>query len=125
MPEYEGSEHVINSNDVFEMHQLPKRLLVVGGGYISVEFASIFTRLGCDTTLSYRGDQVLRGFDEEIRHFITAEIGKHIKMELQTNVAKIVKSDNGLQVFFDTGSEIEVDCVTKGRSARQCGVLLV
>lgn len=111
VPEYEGSEHVINSNDVFEMHQLPKRLLVVGGGYISVEFASIFTRLGCDTTLSYRGDQVLRGFDEEIRHFITAEIGKHIKMELQTNVAKIVKSDNGLQVFFDTGSEIEVDCV--------------
>jgi len=111
VPEYEGSEHVINSNDVFEMHQLPKRLLVVGGGYISVEFASIFTRLGCDTTLSYRRDQVLRGFDEEIRHFITAEIGKHIKMELQTNVAKIVKSDNGLQVFFDTGSEIEVDCV--------------
>ena len=111
VPEYEGSEHVINSNDVFEMHQLPKRLLVVGGGYISVEFASIFTRLGCDTTLSYRGDQVLRGFDEEIRHFITAEIGKQITMKLQTNVDKIVKSNNGLRVFFDTGCEIEVDCV--------------
>ena len=111
VPEYEGSEHVINSNDVFEMHQLPKRLLVVGGGYISVEFASIFTRLGCDTTLSYRRDQVLRGFDEEIRNFITAEIGKQITMKLQTNVAKIVKSDSGLRVCFDTGCEIEVDCV--------------
>ncbi|MEE3290585.1 MAG: glutathione-disulfide reductase [Pseudomonadota bacterium] len=109
--EYEGSEHAITSNDVFEMHQLPNRLLVVGGGYISVEFASIFTRLGCDTTLSYRRDRVLRGFDEEIRHFITAEIGKQITMKLQTNVTKIVKNDNGLRVLFDTGCEIEVDCV--------------
>ncbi|GIT22842.1 MAG: hypothetical protein CM1200mP40_25240 [Gammaproteobacteria bacterium] len=66
MPEYEGSEHVINSNDVFEMHQLPKRLLVVGGGYISVEFATLFPVLVAIQLLVPQ-KQVLRGFDEEIR----------------------------------------------------------
>ena len=111
VPEYAGSEHVITSNDVFNMRQLPNRLLVVGGGYISLEFASIFTRLGCDTSLSYRRELLLRGFDEEIRHFITAEISKHVTMKLQTNVQKIVKNSSGLQVFFDTGAYVEVDCV--------------
>jgi len=111
VPEYEGSEHVITSNDVFSMRELPERLLVVGGGYISVEFASIFTRLGCDTSLSYRRELLLRGFDEEIRHFITAEIGKRVTMKLQTNVNRIVKNNSGLQVFFDTGAYVEVDCV--------------
>lgn len=111
VPQYEGSEHVITSNDVFYMETLPQRLLVVGGGYIAVEFASIFTRLGSETTLSYRGDQLLRGFDEEIRHFITTELGKHIHLNLPSNIEKIVKQDSGLQVYFDTGGHIEVDCV--------------
>ncbi len=111
VPQYEGSEHVITSNDVFYMETLPQRLLVVGGGYIAVEFASIFTRLGSETTLSYRGDLLLRGFDEEIRHFITTELGKHIHLNLPSNIEKIVKQDSGLQVYFDTGGHIEVDCV--------------
>ncbi|NKB31730.1 MAG: glutathione-disulfide reductase [Pseudomonadales bacterium] len=111
IPDYEGAEYAITSNDVFHMAELPKRLLVVGGGYISVEFASIFSRLGCETTLSYRGDLLLRGFDEEIRHFITAEIGHDIPLKLETNIDKIRKHDKGLRAFLDSGDEIEVDCV--------------
>ena len=111
IPNYEGSEHVLTSNDVFTMEFLPSRMLVVGGGYISVEFASIFTRLGCETTLSYRGDQLLRGFDEEIRHFITAEIGRHVDLRLETDISKIVKHDKGLRVYFQSGDELEVDAV--------------
>ncbi|MDD9958163.1 MAG: glutathione-disulfide reductase [Gammaproteobacteria bacterium] len=111
IPQYEGSEHVITSNDVFFMENLPKRLLVVGGGYIAVEFASIFTRLGSNTVLSYRGDQLLRGFDDEIRHFTTVEIGKRMDLKLSSNIIKISKNDNGLRVYFDSGDEIVVDCV--------------
>lgn len=111
VPKYEGSEHVITSNEVFHMKQLPDRLLVVGGGYIAVEFASIFTRLGCETTLNYRGSQVLRGFDEEVRHFITAELKRHIDLRMEVNILKIVKQDNGLSVFFDDDTEQEVDMV--------------
>ena len=111
VPDYEGSEHVITSNEVFTMESLPSRMLVVGGGYISVEFASIFTRLGCETTLSYRGDQLLRGFDEEIRHFITAEIGRHVDLRLETDINKIVKNNKGLRVYFKSGDELDVDTV--------------
>ena len=89
VPEYPGSEHVLTSNDVFHMKTLPPRLLVIGGGYISVEFASIFTRLGCETTLSYRGNQLLRGFDGEIRQFITKQIGRDVNISLGTEVLNI------------------------------------
>ena len=111
VPDYPGSEHVLTSNDVFHMETLPPRLLVIGGGYISVEFASIFTRLGCETTLSYRGNQLLRGFDGEIRQFITKQIGRDVNLSLGTEVLNIYRINNVLRVSFDSGNELEVDAV--------------
>ena len=124
VPDYQGSEHVLTSNDVFHMETLPPRFLVVGGGYISVEFASIFTRLGSETTLSYRGDQVLRGFDGDIRQFITKQIGRDVNLRLETKIVKIAKNNNGLRVFFDSGSELEVDAVLSatGRTPLTAGL---
>ena len=111
VPEYEGSENVITSNEVFSLETLPKRLLVVGGGYIAVEFASIFSRLGCETTLSYRGDALLNGFDHEIRQFVTNEIGKELTISLNSNISKIVNNNNELTVIFQSGAELDVDLV--------------
>ena len=111
VPEYEGSENVITSNEVFSLETLPKRLLVVGGGYIAVEFASIFSRLGCETTLSYRGDALLNGFDHEIRQFVTNEIGKELTISLNSNISKILNNNKELRVIFKSGSALDVDLV--------------
>ncbi len=62
-----GIEHVITSNEAFELNALPRRVIIAGGGYIAVEFASIFNGLGSDVTLMYRGEKILRGFDEDLR----------------------------------------------------------
>ena len=124
VPDYQGSEHVLTSNDVFHMETLPPRLLVVGGGYIAVEFASIFTRLGSETTLSYRGDQLLRGFDGDIRQFITKQIGRDVNLNLGTEIVEISKNNNRLRVYFDSGSELEVDAVLSatGRTPLTAGL---
>ena len=66
MPPIPGREHAITSNEAFHLERLPRRALVVGGGYIAVEFASIFNGLGVQTTLAYRGARLLRGFDAEL-----------------------------------------------------------
>jgi glutathione reductase (NADPH) len=76
VPDVAGSEHVITSNEMFDLSPFPQRLLVVGGGYIACEFASIFNGLGAEVTQLYRGHQVLRGFDEEVRAFIASEMVK-------------------------------------------------
>src|ERR1051326_1675300 len=75
--EIPGAEHGISSNDAFYLKALPKRILVIGGGYIAVEFAHIFHGLGCDTTLIYRGGKVLRGFDEDMRDCLMAEMQRN------------------------------------------------
>ena len=75
VPDFPGNEHVLNSNDLFALEQLLQSMLIMGDGYIAVEFASIFSRLGSNTSLTFRGDKLLRGFDEAIRDFITSEIG--------------------------------------------------
>ncbi|MCX7243093.1 MAG: glutathione-disulfide reductase [Polaromonas sp.] len=112
VPEIAGSEHVITSNEIFDIDPFPKRLLVVGGGYIACEFASIFKGLGASVTQLYRGAQVLRGFDEEIRHFIAAEMRKAgVDLRLNADVAAIVKTASGLQVTLQDGSLLEVDAV--------------
>ena len=112
VPEIAGREHVITSNEIFDIDPFPKRLLVVGGGYIACEFASIFKGLGASVTQLYRGAQVLRGFDEEIRHFIAAEMLKSgVDLRLNADVASIVKTASGLQVTLQDGSSLEVDAV--------------
>ena len=112
VPDIAGREHVITSNEIFDIDPFPKRLLVVGGGYIACEFASIFKGLGASVTQLYRGAQVLRGFDEEIRHFIAAEMLKSgVDLRLNADVASIVKTTSGLQVTLQDGSSLEFDAV--------------
>ena len=111
IPEFPGSELTVSSNDVFALDQLPKEIAVMGGGYIAVEFASIFSRLGCKTSLIYRGDQLLRGFDEDIRKFITAEIGTHVNLYLEEDISEIQKQNNKLEVLFKSGSKLSCDMV--------------
>jgi glutathione reductase (NADPH) len=112
VPDIAGREHVITSNEIFDIAPFPQRLLVVGGGYIACEFASIFQGLGAQLTQLYRGAQVLRGFDEEIRGFIAAEMRKAgVDLRLNADVAAIVKTASGLQVTLQDGSSLEADAV--------------
>lgn len=118
IPDFPGHEYVLSSNEVFELEQLPKSIVVIGGGYIAVEFASIFTRLGVQTSLVYRGDSLLRGFDEDVRHFISTEISHSLDLELNSDVDAIIKQDNGLIVKLKGGNEIECDAVLSATGRR-------
>lgn len=112
IPEFPGSEHVITSNEVFYLEDFPKRSLVVGGGYIAVEFAGIFEGLGAESHLVYRGDKLLRGFDEEVRDYVTKQImAKGVHVHLNSDVQSITKVDGAYHVSLQDGRELEVDCV--------------
>jgi len=96
LPQIPGIEHAITSNEVFDLPDLPSRVLIVGGGYIAVEFAGILSGLGAQVTLCYRGDQVLRGFDEDVREHLQAEmVKKGITVLLHQDVAHIEKLPDG------------------------------
>lgn len=113
IPEIPGHEHAISSNQAFFLKELPKRVLVVGGGYIAVEFAGIFHGLGANTTLLYRGDLFLRGFDDSVRNHLKEELTKR-GMDLQFNadIARIDKqSDGSLKATLKDGRVLEADCV--------------
>lgn len=113
VPEVPGIEHTITSNEAFYLESLPKRALVVGGGYIAVEFAGIFHGLGVATTLSYRRDLFLRGFDIDIRKTVREELGKKdINLKFESNVDSIEKRKDGtLLVRFIEGDEMTFDLV--------------
>ncbi len=112
VPQIPGREHVITSNDIFDLEPFPKRLLVVGGGYIACEFASIFQGLGAQVTLAYRGEQLLRGFDADVRPFVTAEMRKHgVDIQVHADVQAITRTPEGLQVAMQSGAIVEVDAV--------------
>ena len=84
-PDTPGAEHAITSNEAFHLKALPKRIVIVGAGYIAVEFASIFNGLGSDVTLVYRGEQILRGFDDDLREGLSEEMQKRgIEIRLNT-----------------------------------------
>ena len=104
MPQIPGIEYCITSNEAFELAMQPRRVLMVGGGYISVEFAGIFRGLGSEVTLSYRGEQILRGFDEDVRRHLSQEIGKKgIVVELRSAVRSVEKlPDGSLRVTLQT-----------------------
>ena len=106
VPEFPGSEFVSTSNDVFAMDNLPEEIVVMGGGYIAVEFASIFSKLGCKTSLIYRGDQLLRGFDDDVRRFISAEMSKSLDLRLQEDIVKITRGNNKMSVLLKSGSKV-------------------
>jgi glutathione reductase (NADPH) len=112
VPHFQGREHAITSTEVFDLDPFPQRLLVVGGGYIASEFASIFNGLGAQVTQLYRGEQILRGFDSEIRHFVAGEIIKSgVDLRLNADVVDIQKTSDGLKVECEGGNVIMVDAV--------------
>ena len=112
VPHFTGREHVITSNEVFDLEPFPQRLLVVGGGYIACEFASIFNGLGAKVTQLYRGEQVLRGFDDEIRHFVAGEMVKAgVDLRLNADVVDVRKTGEGLRVECDGGNVVMADAV--------------
>ena len=109
--EIAGIEHVISSNEAFHLKALPKRVLVQGGGYIAVEFANIFHGLGSEVTLVYRGEQILRGFDNDVRDHLATEMGKRgIKIICRQTVDCIEKVDHGLDIMLPDHESFVVDC---------------
>ncbi len=105
-----GREHGITSNEIFHLEKKPERIIIAGGGYIAVEFAGIFNGLGVETHLIYRGEQILRGFDAEVRQFLyEAMVNRGIHIHLNDNFSRIDKQDDGLHVFTLKGKEIVVD----------------
>ena len=100
-----GHDLAITSNEAFHLERLPQRICIVGGGYIAVEFAGIFSGLGVETVLIYRGEQILRGFDDDIRNHLAAEMTKKgIEIRTQADVAKIEASGTGVRVTLNDGS---------------------
>jgi glutathione reductase (NADPH) len=111
-PQIPGREHAITSDDAFHLERLPARALVVGGGYIALEFASIFNGLGVKTTLSYRGKRLLRGFDAELGTRIAEEMGaKGLNLHFGAEPAAIEKKSGGLKITYSDGSLQEADLV--------------
>jgi len=110
--EIEGHEHIISSNEAFHLKELPRRILIQGGGYIAVEFAGIFNGLGSEVTLVYRGDNILRGFDEDVRNHLRTEMEKRgIRILTKKIVEAIEKVDHGLCVELSDYEDVLVDKV--------------
>ncbi|MDE2578770.1 MAG: glutathione-disulfide reductase [Hyphomicrobiales bacterium] len=133
-PAIPGIEHTITSNEIFDLRQFPRRLLVVGGGYIAVEFASIFARLGAHVTEVFRADNVLRGFDGDLRAHL-ADALSHAGVDLRAGVlpSAIEKTANGFRVTLSDGAALEVDQIllatgrrpnTRGLGLEEAGVVL-
>ncbi len=102
-----GHELAITSNEVFHLERLPHRMVIVGGGYIAVEFAGIFAGLGVETILVLRGEQILRGFDEDIRLHLAAEmVKKGIEIKTKSEISKIERSGDGVRITLEDGSMI-------------------
>ncbi len=109
---FPGHEHVVTSDSMFDLDPFPARLLVVGGGYIACEFASIFNGLGARVTQLYRGEQVLRGFDDDVRHFIAQEMRKTgVDLRVGSDVRAIHRGAHGLEVTLIDGSTLAADVV--------------
>ena len=112
VPTLPGSDQVVTSDDMFYLEELPNRMVVVGGGYIAVEFAGIMNGLGVETTLVYRGSMFLRGFDQDVRRVVAKELIKRgIRLQFNTRVEKIEKHRNGFSLSTDHGTTLHTDLV--------------
>lgn len=135
MPDVAGIEHCITSNEAFHLDEMPKSVLVAGGGYIAVEFAGIFNGLGAEVNLLYRSELILRGFDDDIRHFASEEYKKK-GMNIITNtvISSVSLNDDGSKsVLLSNGETVNCDCVmlaigrtpnTDGLGLEKAGVAL-
>jgi len=112
LPKIPGIEHAITSNEALDLTTLPKRIVIVGGGYIAVEFAGIFAGVGAEVTELIRADEILRGFDEDIRSNLAIEMKQRgIKIMARQHVAEIKKTPAGFLLRLESGATLEADCV--------------
>ena len=112
-------QNSITSNEAFYLEKLPERIAIVGGGYIAVEFAGIFNGLGSQVSLLYRGEQILRGFDDDLRHGLAMELTrKGIDLGLHAVVHRIEPAGNGWRLHFGDGATLEVDKVMAATGRR-------
>jgi glutathione reductase (NADPH) len=112
VPAVANAELGVSSDAMFDLDPFPRRLAVVGGGYIACEFASIFRGLGAQVHLLYRGEQVLRGFDDEVRAFIAGQLqADGIDLRLGTDVASLARTTHGIDVQLSEGSTLQADAV--------------
>ena len=134
MPDIPGIEHVITSNEALDLDELPERIVIVGGGYIAVEFAGIFNALGSKVTEIIRAANILRGFDEDVRETLAEEMeNKGIDIRRETVVRSIERTDGAYSVRLRGGETIEADKVmyatgrlpnTRGIGLEEAGVTL-
>ena len=124
-PDIVGAEHTITSNEIFHLPQLPRKILFVGGGYIACEFASVMNGLGVETTQVYRGEQILRGFDREVRDFVANHMClRGVDLRTGVNVERIEKTQDGLTAHFTDGTHGQYDQImmATGRAANTHGL---
>lgn len=134
MPDVPGIEHAITSNEALHLEALPRRIVVVGGGYIAVEFAGIFNGMGSEVVQLYRSEQILRGFDDDLRDRLADEMRKKgIDLRTNINVTAIEKTGTGVRLTLTDGTSLEADAVmyatgrtpnTKGLGLEDAGVEL-
>ncbi len=111
-PPFPGAELAITSNEAFHLEELPRRVVIGGGGYIAVEFAGIFHGLGSEVTLVHRGELFLRGFDDDLRRALAAEMTKRgIDLRFATTIERIERNGERLHVTLATGERLEADAV--------------
>ncbi len=125
VPDIPGKELAISSNEVFFLDQLPKRVIVVGGGYIAVEFAGIFHGLGAEVTQLYRGEMFLRGFDDDVRAHLAGEMTKQgIDVRFNGTIQSLSRQGETLQATLDNGEVLNADCVmyATGRAPNTAGI---
>jgi len=113
VPDIPGAELGITSDEAFHLEKLPESVLVVGGGFIACEFSSIFNGMGSKVIQAYRGEQILRGFDDDVRHTLAAEMQKKgIEIRLNINVTELNQQDDGLiKAKLDDGGDLVVETV--------------
>ena len=126
IPNVDYADLLISSDEIFDLPKVPQRLLVVGAGYIALEFACIFQGLGSQVQVSYRGDLIMRSFDDDVRRFLDQEMRKQgIDIHYQSQVSNVVRQpDQSLLVTFLDGNQTEVDQVLMaiGRKPRLTGI---
>ncbi|WP_321339358.1 glutathione-disulfide reductase [uncultured Cohaesibacter sp.] len=120
-----GVENLITSNEVFNLEKMPERVVVVGAGYIALEFAGIFNGLGAETTVLYRGEEILRGFDDDVRETLHEEMeNRGVRILTHDNLASVERHDEGLTVTTTSGRTLQADQVlcAIGRSPYTTGL---
>jgi len=118
-PELPGGELAVTSDAMFDLPDFPRRLVVVGGGYIACEFASIFRGLGAQVTQLVRGEQILRGFDADVRAFLARQMALHgIELRVGAELTAIERAPDGLRLALRDGSTLAADTVLQATGRR-------